>query len=319
MLEKFEKFRSQEIGSFSYLSLLRLVLYLIILYCLFNYYMYVSVVVISLVLLIVSFFLPYSNIHGWGLTIISIAGTVGVASFLFLVGLSSFGIYILLIGISISGWLIPAPSPVIADSMQRWLSLVNAYFVLFLIWLTSLFPSAPQQEPQSEMVLTINKETEIVSTEAAKIDDVYSAQIRRFLTAIGREAGLIVSNREKLVEFLGSELVSKAGDNLGVILMLVIRKLVAEKSKRGLRIGGQKEQVGCAEEQAKDFKLIDEDIQKITDFLAIVHKCRKTEIRNATGLSEDETDGLLKLLKGINVLVCEKGGFWRFRMETDKI
>lgn len=304
MLKKFMNFRSREIGLFSPLSLLRLVLYLIILYSLFNYYMYGSVVIISLALLIISFvFLPYPKTQSWLPTIIGFGGTGGVAYILFKIGLRHISTYILIIGISISSWLIPDPT----------------LFAMLLVLLISVIVNLPiarhsdqpamvevQEYNANENVVKPYLESPEVSAEAKKIDEVYLTNIAAILTTIGWEIWYIVVDPKKRASFIAGEIISKTLDQIGEIGGLAITKLFSKRAKDG------------SESESISLQRIASDIDKLTKYLTIVHKSRKAEIKNSTGLTEKQTHALLEYLQSVGVLVHEPACFWRFRTESDE-
>lgn len=266
------------------------------------------VLIVCLLLLIATFFLPYPKIHSWIPTIIGFSVTGGLAFVLIKAGIFRFGIQTLIIGIAISGWLIPNPAFVL-----MWL-------LFILISLSIMFTSSNYTDPPAaDVVPAPSADSEIesgyennyslklllkIGQEATKIDEVYHSDIAEELTRIGWEVSETITDQQERAEFIATEVISKSIDYVGLIGMAAFQRTVAKIIKER------------KSDKTNSLSRVRVDIEKILKYLEKVTKSRKAEMINAIGVPEEQIDPLLNYLRSIGILIHEKACFWRFRTET---
>jgi hypothetical protein len=312
MIEKLRNFRSSEIPLRSPLSYLRLIAYVVILYALFNYSRHLVVWIICLVVLIATFVLPYPKIFTWKPCLIGFGVTGGLAFVLIKAGVIRLGILTFILGLAISGWLIPNP----ALYLSFLLLLVSAFSISLASPVDHTPP--PFQVDNGSGGDSANPETNsgdqnidtlllspTIDADAEKIDEVYQTDVAEELTEIGWKVWEIIVDKQARDEFIASEAISRTIDLLGMLGMLALKGLIA-------RIAARKSS------KAKSLLSIKTDVDKLTDYLERVTKSRKAEMVQATGLSEEKITALLGYLRSMGILVHEKACFWRFRKKTDE-
>lgn len=312
MLAKLKDFRSVEIGLRSPISYLRLATYILILYALFSYAHFLAVWIIGLVVLAATFILPYPKIDAWKPSLIGFGLTGGLAIVLLKLGLTRLGNLALILGLAVSGWLVPNPA-------------VVGVLLLTLLSIVSISLAAPvDHSPQTYQVAYVQKEysanpetvsgnqnldplllSPTIDAEAEKIDQAYQTAVAEDLTEIGWKVWEIIVDPQARNEFIASEVVSRSLDLLGMLGMVALQTLLARRAAR-------------KSDQARSLQIINSDFDEIASYLERVTKSRKAEMMQATGLSEEKITALLQYLRSSGILVHEKACFWRFRTKLDE-